>query len=288
MRRGVCPFGSVRTGAPVLAARAGAVARRHEAQSQLEALTAPTPGGPAPDRPAVDRPNPGNVDWQQFVQHADQLCAQGDFASARIRLVQAAHMRPGELQIVERLEDLELAQARQQLELAERQRSLLDMQDTAQDELVAQFQAHLVRQQIEVYAVRAERHPAQSQWKLALARSLKQAGSYHQACQVLEEVAPATACTVELHVLWGEALQHQQLWEPALDHYQRAAQAADPTTSDEHRLALYRSGILAYQLGQLEPAKTALSRLLAACPDYKDAQQHLDKIDSIRHKDGFP
>jgi hypothetical protein len=52
-------------------------------------------------------------------------------------------------------------------------------------------------------------------------------------------------------------------------------------------LICYRAGVPALQLRDESMAYPFLQAVIETQPDYKDTRQHLDKIDSIRDKDGF-
>ncbi len=246
------------------------------------------------------------VESEGVLIECERMCQAGDLASAINLLMQTRQTSPGDFRIAEKLEDLELDVVRQRLQTAQRQvdgaeaapaaasgssdqASPMKWQFEQHQRLIADLQADLVRREIDVYATRAARYPQDHSWKWKLALCLQQAGNYGEAGRVLGEISAGEVPAVRFHLLWGECLQHQCQFESALAQYELAVAsiADDRCPGPFEALALYRAGVLAFQLGGVSKAHGHLRTLAAASPNYKDTEQHLDKIDAIRHKEGF-
>ena len=84
----------------------------------------------------------------------------------------------------------------------------------------------------------------------------------------------------------GECLQRQKQYGKALECYLRAV---EHSTNDEHielrKLALYRAGLLAAGLKNIQSAEELLTQLLDLDPEYRDAATRLDKIRQMSHKE---
>ena len=79
----------------------------------------------------------------------------------------------------------------------------------------------------------------------------------------------------------GECFQHLKQYGNAMKCYQSAASAAPPE-SDLGKLTLYRAGVLAAALKNVESAEKHLSKLVQVDPHFRDAATRLDKLKKIR------
>ncbi len=241
----------------------------------------------AADSPAL---LPGELDPSDadaVLSHAETLRTQNQTQAAVQLLRRAAQACPGDVRLREKLEDLDLELARHRLEQG-CCRADADSSPEAQ-QLVDDLQADLVRREIEVYGARCRRYPADHVWKLRLARRLKQVGNFAEACHTLEDIPDDFPGQCEAAVELGECRQYQRQFATALACYEKAARvvSASPPFDAIEQQALYRAGVLALQLNEVGKADGYLRRLALGHPDYKDLPRHLDKIDLIRHKDGF-
>ena len=237
--------------------------------------------------PALPGQGLGLADADQALACAELLAAGGDPEAAADLLQQAAAACPGDLRVREKLEDLDLAARRRYVELARQQAH--DSPDSHTQQLVWDLEADLAHREIDVLGSRVGRYPEEHEWKITLAQCLKRIGNFTQAKQTLEDIPDSQPWKGAADLEMGECLQYERQFDRALAHYQRAAAAGPdiPPFSAAQQQALYRAGVLALQLGQTETAARYLRQLALEDPNYKDLPQHLDKIDSIRHKDGF-
>ncbi len=211
----------------------------------------------------------------------------GDFESAQQLLRQAIQASPADLRLVELSEDLQLERAHRRLEWG--QRLALSEPGPAAEQLLDDLRADLARQEIAVYEARSRRFPADPAWKLHLARSLKHSGNFAAALEALDSVPEDGAWQCETALERGECWQYQRQFTQALALYEQAAQSVPPSPPFDalHKQALYRAGVLALQLNDFDRANRYLEQLAQDEAGYKDLAGHLDKIRSIRHKDGF-
>jgi tetratricopeptide (TPR) repeat protein len=218
-------------------------------------------------------PKEAQTDAAAVVMVAQGLLRSGKLVAAQRVLTQAQAACGGDLSVRRQLEELQLARSEHRIELA-RRRALSDADPQAQA-LVARLEAEHRRLEIEIFHLRAERHPDDSSLRLNLGRKLKQAGNYSGAIQRLEEARGDGAIESEALLELGECWQHLRQFGKALDFYHRAIAGSAPRPL---LAALYRLGVLSAAMGQLGEARDALSRLISIDPGYKDARERLDKL----------
>ena len=73
-------------------------------------------------------------------------------------------------------------------------------------------------------------------------------------------------------------------FQPALVTYQKAIDSLSDKQIRLKKQALYRAGLLAGGLKELDLAEKYLSQLIGLDFNYKDATERLDKIQKLRHK----
>ena len=192
------------------------------------------------------------ADLENYTELADAYTDAGRFRDAYQVLKRALEASGGHnLRIRELLEDAQIRIVRAQVTIAE-QRAAAEPTDEAND-LVQRFRAELNRQELLVLSHRADRYPEDLHLKFELGIRLKRDGNYQQARQAFEaaraEPALRAAATLEM----GEAFQHLKQYGNAIKCYQSAAEVAEEG-SPTHLLALYRTGVLAAALKNLESA----------------------------------
>ncbi len=85
---------------------------------------------------------------------------------------------------------------------------------------------------------------------------------------------------MQLHL--GESFQYIKQFKLALSSYEAAVEAADMMQPDTKKLALYRAGTLAAELGDRERAEKYLTQLAAIDFGYRDVAERLDKLAALR------
>lgn len=186
----------------------------------------------------------------------------------------------GDLSIRERLEDAHLRRAQHQVAIAQRR---AEQEKTAEAaDLAKRMAAQANQVELEVFAARASRNPANSLMQYELALRCKRAGKFKEAIQAFQAARGDVKrkAQVELHL--GESFQHIRQFRLALASYEAAIEASDDMNVDTQKLALYRAGILAAELNDREKAEKYLTRLAGIDFGYRDVAERLDKLATLR------
>jgi tetratricopeptide (TPR) repeat protein len=186
----------------------------------------------------------------------------------------------GDLQVRERLEDLQMRRAAGQSAAA---LQLFQNQPTADVKALldrARVQANQV--ELEVYAARADRDPQNPRLQFELGLRLKRAGKTKPAITAFQAARsdPKRKALVLLEL--GECFQKIEQYKLALAHYEQSVEAAAAGDEEVRKLALYRAGVLATGLRELDRADRHLSELAGMDYGYRDVSDRLDKIASLR------
>ena len=190
----------------------------------------------------------------------------------------------GDLNIRDRLEEIQLRRARHQLAIAENRHAQEPTEETQQH--VVHFRKLANQIELEVYAVRADRDPGNAGLKFELGLRLKRAGKTKEAITTLQAACsdPQRKSLALLEL--GECFQKLQQYESALASYEQAVEAALEITgeadSEVRRLALYRAGVLATGLRELDRAERHLTELAGLDIGFRDVADRLDKIAHLR------
>ncbi len=182
------------------------------------------------------------------------------------------------------LEDLTLRVARLLAEQAH--------QDARADRSPARVQhakqqvAEANQAELEVYAARANRSPADTRTQFELGLRLKRAGQHREAIKSFQAARGDSRRAAETQIHLGECFQHIEQFKLAAASYEAAVKASESsagTVSEETRkLALYRAGVLALGLGDLDRAESRLTDLAGLDFGYRDVGDRLDKIAELR------
>jgi tetratricopeptide (TPR) repeat protein len=218
-----------------------------------------------------------------YLELSDILCFHERYGEAKQVLLKAQNVSPGDVKVRERLEDVELRQARNRLAVAEMQAAKLETNATYQ--LVESLRAELQQLEIEQYAIRCQRYPQDLGLTFEFALRLKRAGRFSEALRHLQEAFKDPHQRAGALIAMGECCQHLKQFEKALNHYLAATRCAElPDQKDCHLLANYRAGALATAMGHHEQARRCLERVLDVDPDYKDVRSRVDKLRQISDK----
>ncbi len=190
----------------------------------------------------------------------------------------------GDQQILSRLEDVHLRLAAHQLAIAEKQCE--QNPSEAAQQLAHRFRIQANQIELETYAARTQRDPANLRLKYELGLRLKRAGKVKEAITTLQQARSDSKRKILILVELGECFQHVEQYKLALTHYEQALEAAnqasDAPNSEILRLALYRAGVLATGLQEFDRAEQHLTQLAALDYSYRDVADRLDKIASLR------
>jgi len=263
---------------------AGGTARRET--TRVENAGAEDPPPSEPEVPLeerlreVVRTDPANL--EKALQLADLYLQEQRLDDADHVLERArAAAGNGDLRILERLEEIQIRRAG--LLVQQAQRHADHEQSPAAKELLerAKRQSHQV--ELEVFAARAEREPlnARLQWELGL--RWKRTGKYKEAIQAFQAARSDSRRKSLVLIELGECFQKIEQYKLALSHYEQALEDADAVDPETRKLALYRAGVLATGLRELDRAERHLAELAGIDFGYRDVAERLDKIARLRH-----
>lgn len=218
---------------------------------------------------------------ETYFRLADLYLHEGRLDDAQKVLEQASHASGGgNLQVRERLEDLQVRRAANQIAVAQQ---LFDVQKTPEaKQMLDRARAVANQVELEVYAARVDRNPQNPRLQFELGQRLKRAGKTKQAITALQAARsePKRKALVLLEL--GECFQKIEQYKLALAHYEQSIEAAEAADDEVRKLALYRAGVLATGLRELDRAERHLSELAGMDYGYRDVSDRLDKIASFR------
>lgn len=186
----------------------------------------------------------------------------------------------GDLRVRERLEDLQLRQAARQAQLA--QKNFEHEQTPAAKLLLEKARSHANQVELEVYTARADREPASTRLKFELGLRQKKVGKVKEAITSLQAARGDPKKKSLVLVELGECFQKIEQYKLALSHYEQAIETCDPADLEIRKLALYRAGVLATGLRELDRAERHLQELGGLDFGYRDVADRLDKIGRLR------
>lgn len=186
----------------------------------------------------------------------------------------------GDTQVRERLEDL---QVRRAAGLANSAQQHFDHEQTPEaKQLLDRAKAQANQVELEVYAARVDRDPHNPRLQFELGMRLRKAGKPKQAISAFQAARtdPKRRALVLLEL--GECFQKIEQYKLALTHYEQALEACEPGDDEVRKLALYRAGVLATGLREIDRAESHLSTLAGMDYGYRDVSDRLDKLGRLR------
>ncbi len=222
------------------------------------------------------------TDLQAYFKLADLQIREQRYADAEQLLERALQVSGGgDLMVRERLEDVLMRRSRQQQAIAERQYEE-DPTDENQ-QLAARLRAQANQIELETYAAKADRDPQNTRLKYELALRLKRAGKTKDAIPLLQAARSDPKRRVQVLLELGECFQKIEQYKLALSSYEQALEACEEPDSESRRLALYRAGVLATGMRELDRAERHLTELAGLDFAYRDVSDRLDKINKLRN-----
>ena len=226
--------------------------------------------------------NPAAID--AYLELAD-IVEREDSADEAGKLLETALAASGnDIKVREHIEDRQLLWSRHRVLLSEKR---LAEKDTPENRgTVERLRSAQLNQEIEVFAARAIRYPENITWKYELAMRLKAAGNHAEAIrhfqEVLQDVRRRGAVALEL----GECFQKIRQYPLAMRNYQTAVDLLTDRENDLRKRALYRAGVLASGLDDVDAARKYLSTLAELDFRYRDVAERLDKLTPAKDKGG--
>ncbi len=182
----------------------------------------------------------------------------------------------------ERLEDIYLLRTKQQVDVVRKRAASAPSEATK--ELAEQMIAQAHQAELEVYAARSEREPSDLKLRYELGLRLKRVGKHREAIPHFQQARGDTKRRAESELNLGECFQHIEQFKLAMASYEAAVAVATIGEPEIRKLALYRSGVLAMGLKDLDKAEARLTELAGLDFAYRDVGARLDKIAKLRHK----
>jgi len=132
--------------------------------------------------------------------------------------------------------------------------------------------------QLTMYKNRAERYPSNLGFKYDLGLQYKSVGQYSEAIREFQlarnDPRRKGLCMLAL----GECFQKIKQFRLAMEHYEVAIEEIPDRDADNKKLALYRAGTLAREIGVLEKARKYLNILASLDFAYRDVSSLLDEL----------
>jgi tetratricopeptide (TPR) repeat protein len=185
-----------------------------------------------------------------------------------------------DLKIREHLEDRQMRWARQRVLVAERR---VQAEDTEKNRAtLGRLREALLRLEVETYAARVSRYPENLSWKYELALRLKSLGNYSEAIRHFQDVLQDSRRKGVVSLELGECFQKIKQYQLAMRNYTTAVEVLTDREMELRKRALYRAGVLAGGLEDIDASLKYLSTLAGLDFGYRDVAQRLDKLNSIR------
>jgi tetratricopeptide (TPR) repeat protein len=186
----------------------------------------------------------------------------------------------GDLRIRERLEEVQLRAAQHHARQAQQNH---DHQQTPETKkLLDRALRHVNQVELEVYLARCQREPQNPRLQLELGLRLKRAGKHKEAIRALQSARGDTKRKPLVLLELGECFQKIEQYKLALSNYEQAIEADADPHGTTRKLALYRAGVLATGLRELDRAERHLTELAGVDYGYRDVSERLDKVARLR------
>jgi tetratricopeptide (TPR) repeat protein len=220
------------------------------------------------------------TDVDAYLELADLLERDGTIEEAEKVMAKALAVSGNDLKVREHAEDRQLRWARHKVMIAERR---VQEQDTPEHRTTLErLRANQLKQEIDVYAARCERYPENITWKYELAMRLKAAGNFTEAIRGFQEVLGDARRKGAVALELGECFQKIKQYQLAMKNYQLAIETLTDRETDLKKRALYRAGVLATGLNDVDTAQKHLSTLAGLDFGYRDVAERLDKLGPAR------
>ncbi len=144
----------------------------------------------------------------------------------------------------------------------------------------AKTQANQV--ELEIYTARTDREPNSTRLKFELGLRQKKAGKIKDAITSFQAARGDPKKKALVLVELGECFQKIEQYKLSLSHYEQAIEACEAADLEARKLALYRAGVLATGLRELDRAERHLAELAGLDFGYRDVADRLDKIGRLR------
>jgi tetratricopeptide (TPR) repeat protein len=221
------------------------------------------------------------TDLPSYIELADLHLRNERFEQAEGVFAKALEVSGGDMSIRERLEDTQLRRTREQLSVAEK-RAQSEATDEAKS-LVNRLRTELNNKELEIYRSRMDRYPTNLALKFEVAERLKRGKQYKEAIPLYQKSLSDPRRKGAVMLSLGECFHHIEQYRLAMSNYEQAVQEIPARDEEQKKLALYRAGVLAYGLKDVDTAEKYLTELAGLDFSYKDVSEWLDKIAKKRN-----
>jgi Flp pilus assembly protein TadD len=215
--------------------------------------------------------------YEHYLKLADYYKRAGRLAETHQTLTTALEVSGNDPNVRERFEDTELAQLKENVELAKEK-------GAAGDEVAKKNAVELDREyhkrKLEILSRRVERHPQDLNLKFELATVFMLFQKWQQAIPLLQQASKNQRLRVPTLVRLGTCFIKDNKLTLAKAQLKRAVEDLD---TDDPKLfcdAHYSLGWVCEQLGELADAENHYGEVLVVEYEYKDALQRLEKLQS--------
>jgi tetratricopeptide (TPR) repeat protein len=228
------------------------------------------------------RDNPADVDGT--LELADLFEQDGRIDEAEKLLTRALSASGNELKVREHVEDRQLRWAKSKVMIAEQRLATSDTPEHR--ETVDKLKRAQLRQELEIFGARCSRYPENLTWKYELALRLKAAGKFPEAIRHFQEALKDVRRKGSISLELGECFQSIKQYPLAMQNYEAAVEVLTDRELELRKRALYRAGVLAAGLKDLDAAQKHLSAVAGLDYGYRDVAERLDKLRSAKDNGG--
>lgn len=215
---------------------------------------------------------------ENYLKLGNYYKRQKKLKEAAATLEQALEASGGDHNVREQLEDVQLAQMRENLEIA-RQRAAKNADDETAKKNINDLRRELVLREIEVLTKRVERHPKESALKFELARRFMQEQKFQQAIPLLQQAKADVRLEVDVAVSLGECFLKVKNLKLARRQFEQALEKADPHEKvDAFKKAHYYMGLLCEKGGEKDEAERHYNEILGVDYEYQDVLKRLERL----------
>lgn len=216
-----------------------------------------------------------------YLQLADLHIHKERFEEAEQTLTKAFEVSGGDVNIRERLEDLQLRRKRDQLAIAKKKAEKERTKEAI--ELFNQIKSDLNRVELDVYRSRSERNPAHYGYMIELAIRMQRAGMFKEAIPLYQKAQQEPRRKGEVLLALGECFQQIKQNKLSMANYEAAVEAIPPADDERKKLALLRAGTMAMLgLKDLGKAEKYLSELAGLDFAYRNVAELLEKLEKMK------
>jgi tetratricopeptide (TPR) repeat protein len=222
------------------------------------------------------------TDQAHYLQLADLHRANHRFGEAGEILERALQASGGDLNVRERMEDVQLEAMREKVSIAESK--YRKDQSEANANLYRKMMAELNRSETDVFRVRCERYPNHLGFRYELGLRLQRAGKIKEAIPEFQTALADKQRKGHVMLALGKCFQKIKQYKLAMNNYRSAVENLGEEDQEARKQVLYLTGQLALYLKDLDAAEQYLSDLANIDFAYKDVAGLLEKVSQARQK----